>query len=176
MTKVLVPEELAEQLKKVLDSLLADCHIDVKAECDACGLSASQYQAMLALENGPRTMQQIAKSILASPSTATRVVDQLVQIKLVRRLPDATDRRATWIHLTPKGSRQLRQAKDMRLQNARNILAIINPADWEHLLENLAKLEAASRVCHEAALEEGGEKRNDGAAPAVRQPELAQAS
>lgn len=145
-------ETHAEHLMTILDSLLADCHLDVKYESTAFGVTASQYQAMLALESQTLPMQELAHRLLVSPSTATRVVDQLVQRRLVRRVPDKADRRIVWVHLTRTGGERLLQVKTTRLDNARAILALIEPEDQQQLIHQLMILDKAATKCREVKL------------------------
>ena len=146
-------DTLPQHLMTVLDSLLADCHLDVKYESSASGVTASQYQAMLALEGEALPMQEVAHRLLVSASTVTRVVDQLVQRGLVRRVPDKVDRRSVWVHLTQKGRERLLQVKTTRLENAQAILSLIEPDDQKELIHQLMILDKAATKCREVKLE-----------------------
>lgn len=155
-------DALAARLTEVLDSLLADCHLEIKHESVTFGLTASQYHALQAIGDDLLPMQQIARKMLVSASTATRVVQQLVDKQLVVRNLDEKDRRTIRVHLSRKGLRQLRRVRSIRMENAEEILASIDPGEHEALIRNLSLLEAASRRCHEAKLAPPG--RSDRAA------------
>ena len=155
-------DTLAARLTEILDSLLADCHLEVKHESVAFGLTASQYHALQAIGDDLLPMQQLAKKMLVSASTATRVVQQLVDKQLVVRNLDEKDRRTIRVHLSRKGLRQLRRVRSIRVENAEEILASIEPGEHEVLIRSLSLLEAASRRCHEAKLAPSG--RSDRAA------------
>lgn len=155
-------DTLAVRLTEVLDSLLADCHLEVKHESVAFGLTASQYHALQEISEGCLPMQQLARKMLVSASTATRVVQQLVDKQLVVRNLDEKDRRTIRVHLSRKGLRQLRRVRSIRVENAEEILANIEPEEHEALIRSLSLLEAASRRCHEAKLVPSG--RSDRAA------------
>ena len=155
-------DTLAVRLTEVLDSLLADCHLEVKHESVAFGLTASQYHALQEISEGCLPMQQLARKMLVSASTATRVVQQLVDKQLVVRNLDEKDRRTIKVHLSRKGLRQLRRVRSIRVENAEEILANIEPEEHEALIRSLSLLEAASRRCHEAKLVPSG--RGDRAA------------
>lgn len=145
-------DALAARLTEILDSLLADCHLEVKHESVAFGLTASQYHALQGIGNRRLPMQQLARQMLVSASTATRVVQQLVDKQLVVRSLDAKDRRTVRIHLSRKGLRQLGRVRSIRRENAEEILASIEPEEHEALIRSLSLLETASRRCHEAKL------------------------
>ena len=149
-------DALAARLTEILDSLLADCHLEVKHESVAFGLTASQYHALQEISDGCLPMQQLARKMLVSASTATRVVQQLVDKQLVVRNLDEKDRRTIKVHLSRKGLRQLRRVRSIRVENAEEILASIDPEEHESLIRSLSLLEAASRRCHEAKLAPSG--------------------
>lgn len=155
-------DTLAARLTEILDSLLADCHLEVKHESVAFGLTASQYHALQVISDRRLPMQQLAKKMLVSASTATRVVQQLVDKQLVVRNLDKKDRRTIRVHLSRKGLRQLQRVRSIRLENAEEILACIEPEEHEALIHSLSLLEIASRRCHEAKL--AMVSRNDRAA------------
>ena len=73
-------------------------------ETVAYGLSVSQAYALRSLaEHGPLTMGALAVGLYLSVSATTRVVDQLVDGKLVRRTQDRSDRRVWHVALTARG-------------------------------------------------------------------------
>ena len=149
-------DALAARLTEVLDSLLADCHLEVKHESVAFGLTASQYHALQEISDGCFPMQRLARKMLVSASTATRVVQQLVDKQLVVRHLDEKDRRTIRVRLSRKGLSQLRRVRSIRVENAEEILASIDPEEHETLIRSLVLLEAASRRCHEAKLVSSG--------------------
>jgi MarR family 2-MHQ and catechol resistance regulon transcriptional repressor len=69
------------------------------------GLSLPQYRVLKALdlEKGQR-LTTLSERLLRAKSTITRIVDQLEQDGLVRRLSDVEDRRAQRVVLTPTGA------------------------------------------------------------------------
>ena len=148
----------AARLTEILDSLLADCHLEVKHESVAFGLTASQYHALQVISDSCLPMQHLAKKMLVSASTATRVVQQLVDKQLVARDLDERDRRTIRVQLSRKGMRQLRRVRSIRIENAEEILASIEPGEHEVLIRSLSLLEAASRRCHEAKLTPSGKR------------------
>lgn len=149
-------DTLAARLTEILDSLLADCHLEIKHESVAFGLTASQYHALQAIGDDLLPMQQLARKMLVSASTATRVVQQLVDKQLVVRNLDEKDRRTIRVHLSRKGLRQFRRVRSIRVVNAEEILASIESGEHEALIRSLSLLEAASRRCHEAKLAPSG--------------------
>jgi DNA-binding MarR family transcriptional regulator len=67
------------------------------------GLSVSQCYTLEALAAGPMTMGQLAERLCLKISSATRVVDFLVESGVARRSEDPADRRVCRVELTAKG-------------------------------------------------------------------------
>ncbi len=89
--------------------------------CDqACsalnGITTAQGYTLLSLpEKGYLTMNGLSESLELANSTMTRMMDQLVQKGLVRRKPDAEDRRIVLVGLTDEG-RIMRTTLEQSLQ------------------------------------------------------------
>ena len=89
--------------------------------CDqACsalsGITTAQGYTLLSLpEKGYLTMNGLSETLELANSTMTRMVDQLVQKGLVRRKPDAEDRRIVLVGLTDEG-RAMRTTLEQSLQ------------------------------------------------------------
>jgi MarR family transcriptional regulator, organic hydroperoxide resistance regulator len=71
------------------------------------GLSLAQYHLLEPLAEGPLTNRQLAELAGVASPTATRMVDVLLERRLVVRVDDPLDRRAVLISLTPKGREAL---------------------------------------------------------------------
>jgi MarR family transcriptional regulator for hemolysin len=69
------------------------------------GLSLAQYHALEPLLERPCSVREVAELSGVAPPTACRVIDGLVARGLVAREPDAGDRRALVLTLTPAGRR-----------------------------------------------------------------------
>jgi len=80
---------------------------------EAHGLTASDYEILVALSEGPRAglrMADLAGRALVSKSRLTYRVDRLVTDGLVERKPCPSDRRGSLAALTPAGRRKLERA------------------------------------------------------------------
>jgi DNA-binding MarR family transcriptional regulator len=80
---------------------------------EAHGLSASDYEILVALSEAPRggvRMADLADRALVSKSRLTYRVDRLVSEGLVERKPCPSDRRGALAALTPAGRRKLERA------------------------------------------------------------------
>lgn len=80
-------------------------------------LTLSQFFALLAAQRHDDgcTMSDLAAETLLPPSTATSVVDRLVELGLAKRLRDeAGDRRQVLVRPTPEGEALLRRVRQTR--------------------------------------------------------------
>jgi len=67
-------------------------------------LSTPQYIVIMLLANGIASKSSdICRMVAHDPGAMTRVLDRLEEKKLVRRMPDPSDRRAFKLELTPEG-------------------------------------------------------------------------
>ncbi len=100
-------QDLVCELGRLLESMDATC----LSELD---VTVSQgYTIMILPRDGEVGMGALGEALGVAPSTATRMVDQLVRKQLVRRQATPEDRRAVCVALTPKG-----QALRLELEQA----------------------------------------------------------
>ncbi|MFI5356803.1 MAG: MarR family winged helix-turn-helix transcriptional regulator [Opitutales bacterium] len=89
------------------------------------GLSPGQHQALVALkgfgDDAGQTVGEIARRLLLQPHSAVGLVDRLAQGGLVRRRPDAGDRRRVRVTLTPKGERVLERLAAIHREELRRL-------------------------------------------------------
>jgi DNA-binding MarR family transcriptional regulator len=114
---------------------------------DGPPMTASQRIALVELgERGPLRLSDLARRMGTSTPTASRAVDALERLGLATRAPEASDRRALSIELTPAG----RTLLDERLARAAAAFspatASLGPAERRQLLALLQRMtDALSR-------------------------------
>jgi DNA-binding MarR family transcriptional regulator len=99
-------------LVRALDAELAAAH----------DLPLSSYDVLTTLESAPgrkRRMAELADSVLLSRSGMTRLVDRLVEAKLIERDTCTDDGRGTYARLTDKGAEVLATARPTHLDGVR---------------------------------------------------------
>lgn len=107
-------------------------------------LSVAQYYALHHIdERAPLRMGKLAKALRVAESTATRLVDRLVDLGLVARVTDAADRRAVGVVLTGGGRRLLARARRRRMRSMAELLERLEPVEREDLVRLFDKLAAA---------------------------------
>jgi DNA-binding MarR family transcriptional regulator len=98
------------------------------------GLPFAWYDVLLEL-NGARPerrlrMQELGDRVTISRSRVSRVVDELERAGLVERIPDPTDRRASFAAITADGRTALRRAAPVYLAAVeREFLAHLSDSD-----------------------------------------------
>jgi DNA-binding MarR family transcriptional regulator len=100
-----------EEVLKAIRSIIRSVDLQSKVLDQQCGLTGSQLVVLKEIEKSDLiTTSQLAKHILISQSTATLILDRLVEKQLVNRTRDTIDKRKWFISLTPKGKEFLKYA------------------------------------------------------------------
>ncbi len=108
------------------------------------GISVSQCYVLEALHtHGPLTMNELAKKMYLKISTMTRVVEQLVKKKYVRREEGLDDRRVRFINLTKQGRAIYKNAWENIFESEKVILKNIPAEHKAVLIDVLRKLNQA---------------------------------
>jgi DNA-binding MarR family transcriptional regulator len=119
----------AEQIVALLRRLRRDLQRNPVDDARREGLTGPQVSVMACLVGaGPTTLTELSRTLGMSHSTASGIVDRLQARGLLRRAPDAEDRRRTRIVVTDKVTRyvkELQQGPTGRLSAA---LARATPA------------------------------------------------
>lgn len=106
-----------------------------------CGLSVSQCYIMETLkQNGPLSMNNLAKNMLLSISTVTRVIQPLLKKGFLKREEDSEDRRIRLISLTEKGTQISKDSWKRVIESERIILNNFPEDNREMLIEFLKML------------------------------------
>jgi DNA-binding MarR family transcriptional regulator len=107
----------------------------------AHGISMWGYIVLTALAEQPvRTQAALAQAISADKSRIIGVLDDLQQRDLIRRQPDASDRRGHLLSLTPAGDRLRRSVQAAIRASEEEALGALPPADREAFLRSLKAL------------------------------------
>lgn len=102
------------------------------------------YDVLLELnaagERGLR-MQQVADRVVLSRTRVSRLVDEMVQAGLVRKLPDDQDKRVSWAAITEDGGRALRETAPVYLRSIqRHFSAHLTDEEAQVVAAALAKV------------------------------------
>ncbi|MCL5985524.1 MAG: MarR family transcriptional regulator [Actinobacteria bacterium] len=89
---------------------------------------------------GQLTMSDIANRLLISKPYNTLLVDKLIDLGLVERLPDSEDRRIVNIRLTEKGIGYLREFRESNKENIKRKLSTLGDSELKQLLSSLRNI------------------------------------
>jgi DNA-binding MarR family transcriptional regulator len=95
----------------------------------------------VAREEG-RSQQALGEMLRIPPSRMVAIVDQLEQRGLLERRPNATDRRARALHITPAGRRLMGQAAQIAIAHDRSVGTSLTDDERRQLVALLRKLAA----------------------------------
>jgi DNA-binding MarR family transcriptional regulator len=86
------------------------------------------------------TLGDLAESLHVSPRNITGLVDHLELDKLVERIPDPEDRRATRVRLSPAAKQKLSEIKEEMANHRTGVVAGFTPEELKQLRHLLLKL------------------------------------
>jgi DNA-binding MarR family transcriptional regulator len=108
---------------------------------DPSPLTPTQRLALTAVvDEGPLRLGALADRMQASDATATRTVDALAAGGLVKRIPDADDRRGVLIASTPAGRRLVAKRRRRLTASLERGLAGMPDEDQQRLVALLLQL------------------------------------
>ncbi|MCC6906083.1 MAG: MarR family transcriptional regulator [Anaerolineae bacterium] len=140
VVEVVTQESIQEQYRLLQDIfvLLDDGDRNDLAEF---GITTSQFRVLMLLNTvqGIR-LATLADRLLLARSTITRIVDQLEQDRLTKRLDDPADRRAQHVVLTELGAQLRQQAQVAHLRSLERRLSTLAPGEMNTLNDLLRKL------------------------------------
>jgi len=110
-------------------------------------LTPSQYEvlSLLDIEESQR-LTMLSERLLCARSTITRIIDQLEQAGLVRRITDADDRRAQRVMLTPAGAALLQRARSSHRDSLVSRISVLSEGENRQLDQLLNKLHRGLRA------------------------------
>ena len=115
-------------------------------EAEQHGLTGPQVTLMACLvTRGPLTVTELSRTVGMTHSTASGIVDRLQARGLVRRTPDASDRRRTRIAVTEKVARYVRELEVGPAGRLAAALESASPAERRAIRRGLTLLRDALR-------------------------------
>jgi DNA-binding MarR family transcriptional regulator len=108
------------------------------------GLTFPQFGGIMVLgRHGGITQTELAQALQTDTTTTMVICDALQKKGLLRRLPDAHDRRVNRLELTGKGNAALRAAEPLIVAYYGPIQGALSGEEWETLKGLLEKLAPA---------------------------------
>jgi len=143
MTKIKDPE-MDRYTQDLWDTIIRIIH-NFRAghmALEKAGLTFPQTMLLLELQKGGRlSMGELSQRLGITQGVATRMVDLLLEKKLLERSRDKTDRRVVFVALSRKGAGIARQIEEYNRGKMGEVLAAVPEQEREYLLEFLRGLE-----------------------------------
>ena len=141
------PKELALQLVDELSTIMPALKKWVSSSLPEGELTYPRIRLLYALYClGPQIMTDLSSQLGVSPRNITALVDALERDKLVKRRPHPTDRRATYIELTPQGAEGCVATYSEYRRIAAELFSELSEADLHELLRLLAALRSVLKL------------------------------
>ena len=110
----------------------------------ACGITLPWLEVLIRLRRSPAgrlTMSEVADQTVYTSGGTTRLVDRIEEAGLVQRVHCPTDRRTTFLELTPEGIRSLDIATSSHLEHLeRYLTSQLTSSETATLISALTKL------------------------------------
>ncbi len=133
------PAYLAGRFANVVRSLMAEA-------LEPYGVTQQQWGVMVAIVREPGCDQRgIAERQNIDVNSASRLIDELEAMNLVRRMPSASDRRVNHVALTPAGVRMRGQLQGGVIAAQDRVLASLEQDEKSVLLDLLTRVVESSR-------------------------------
>ena len=111
------------------------------------GLTPSQWGVMVAIVREPGTdRRRVAERQGIDANSASRLIDELEQLRLVRRVASAIDRRSNQLQLTAAGQRLRAKAAVAAIAAQDSALACLDEAEKSTLLNLLTRVVEANQA------------------------------
>jgi DNA-binding MarR family transcriptional regulator len=108
----------------------------------------------LLVTTGPLRMSDLASRMGAAPSTLSGLADRLVQLGLLERYVDPTNRRQVFVRATPAAADQVQAMSELNQESLRLLLRRL------HTVKDIETIERAIRLMTAAASEKTTENNS----------------
>jgi DNA-binding MarR family transcriptional regulator len=148
---------VADSTEALVDAILLSSRalvaLSARSIARAHGVTLPQFRMLVVLEAGQQNLAGLAAALDVAPSTATRMVDRLVDAGLVYRTIPAGNRRAISLTLTASGRRTVHTITARRRRDLRRVIEQIPTERRETVAKAMTDFaEAAESVlgptCH----------------------------
>ncbi len=137
----------ASKMQTLIDEMVKCCDERKLYENQKFGLPFSEIKCLLLFKDERYlTVKGIARKLDVAKSRVTKLVNGLLEKKMVQRFEDPQDSRVKLISLTPRGKKKIQEVQAFHASVFEDLLGHINPEDRNHALFYLEKI----RDCMEA--------------------------
>jgi DNA-binding MarR family transcriptional regulator len=133
------PAYLAHRFHQIVKGLITEV-------LEPQGLTGQQWGVMVAIQREPGTDQRrVAARQSIDANSASRLIDELEEMDLVRRVSSPDDRRSNQLELTPAGKAKRAAVMEPVLTAQDRALACLAPAERATLLDLLTRVVEANK-------------------------------
>lgn len=130
-----------DQFRKLILRLFQCCQERMQYQCERFDLPDAAIRCLLLFgEERYLTAKGIAAKLNVVKSRVTKIVDGMIQKKLIRKVPDPGDSRITLLCLTPEGQAKLKEITAFLTELHAEVLGLIHPDRRGDLLTHLEML------------------------------------
>jgi DNA-binding MarR family transcriptional regulator len=138
--------DLQPRMRQRFDALLPR-GLCATVSADHGGVTQHQLEVLHTLaRRGRVTMNELATLLGVGPSSATQLVDRLINRELVERHTDPADRRLVWIVATPRAGVLIARFAEVKRELVRALSLGLTDAELATLVALLAKLAGGPHV------------------------------
>jgi DNA-binding MarR family transcriptional regulator len=135
--------QLAARLGELMQAISSHVRLAPPQEWSDIELTMAQWRTLTLLHRGPRRMSEVAAYLGSSLSSATSMIDRLVNKQLVVRMQDAADRRVVSCRLTPLGQEQMDRFWRVGLKEIEQVSSILSREEMEAVVHAMEVVLAA---------------------------------
>jgi DNA-binding MarR family transcriptional regulator len=139
-------QRLADDLRTARRAMMHDAFIGTVSSLDASDLTLIQLASLLQLDDGAEhTVKEMAGYLGRSMSATSRLLDQMVRRRLIRRFEDPADRRARRVAIAEGGRRLVERLMNTRVEAQLGLMALLTPDERAHVARGMSLLAEAAR-------------------------------
>ena len=138
--------ELVQQVLEAQMDIARNVQAEASPSWSHLDLTMAQLKAVFVVaQDGPLTVSAIAEALGTGRPAASNVIDRLVQLVLVTRTEDATDRRRTNVQLTDAGSELVERLQRSGRAALAGWLDMLDETDLAALAQGMTALAIATK-------------------------------
>ncbi|HLF05228.1 MAG TPA: MarR family transcriptional regulator [Dehalococcoidia bacterium] len=149
-------EQLIERFVELVEGINQQMHSRPLGEWSEMELTMPQMRILCLLRQGPQRMGNVAACLGGSLSSATSMMDRLVDKGLVERVPAPDDRRVVLCRLTPSGTRDVERFWRFERQSIVAMVTPLTAAELQMVVQAIELLYRAGQRHAEATVQEAG--------------------
>ncbi len=140
----------ADALQEWIEAFMRHSTRDIQSVARETGLSLSQVHTLFRLHfRSACPVTDLGESLDLTKAAASHLAQRLVEMKLLERVEDPTDRRVRLLTLSPDGQRLVRRMLDARRDWIRRLTSTLTPEQQAEVVRSLGYLIGAAQTLTE---------------------------